>query len=121
MIRDRLVCTGVPAADKFLHAGLASLPVQLSEAAARTAWFDADRRAEELDGFKGSAERRDRTAKVFDERRRELAAAKRAERGAKEAAYQADPGAAALVEGELIAVWSDYHQGRSERRRSVRG
>jgi hypothetical protein len=114
-MRDQLVSTGIPAADKFLRAGIALLPVQLAEEAARTAWYDSERRAEELKGFSGSAEHRQRTAKVFDERRRELAAAQRAERRAKEAAYQTDPGAAALVEGELLATWSDYHDRRNKR------
>jgi hypothetical protein len=115
MIRDRLVAPRTPEAREYLRAGRAVLPVQLQEEVARDSWLRAERRYDELDGFHGSDERRKRTAKTYDERRHELTIARRAERRAKTAAEQADPASAASVEGELLAVWCDYHDRRNER------
>ncbi|WP_433379201.1 hypothetical protein [Streptosporangium sp. CA-115845] len=115
MIRDRLVSTGNAEADAYLRAGRNALPAQCAEESSRAGWLCAVENDEKRRGFYGAAERRQRAEKLYDTDRNALTVADRAEKRTRKAAEQADPKAAALVQGELLAIWSDYHELREAR------
>ncbi|MEU4406262.1 hypothetical protein AB0F88_17205 [Streptosporangium sp. NPDC023963] len=107
MIRDRLVYTRSPEANAYLRAGVAALFAQYEADDGRAHWFHAVARDERLNGFGGSAERRQRAERLYDECRRALSLALHARTRALREAEQADLVAAALVREELAAISRD--------------
>ncbi|MEZ0076338.1 hypothetical protein [Planotetraspora sp. GP83] len=115
MNRDQLVATGCREADAYLKAGLAGLPAEQEAASSRAAWKRAVGADDQHAGFHGTAERRQRAERLYDQARRALAVAQAAEKQALLAAEEADPRAAALATAELQAARGEIQARRASR------
>ncbi|SDL75952.1 hypothetical protein SAMN05421874_128121 [Nonomuraea maritima] len=112
-MRDQLVATGDQYLDAFLllSRGMRYPQRQLEDA--ETSLREAQKRDHTRNGFHGTAERRQRAEKRYDEAKRELDIARRIEDQAdRDIRQTARPQLLALVDAEIEALWGDFYTPR---------
>ncbi|SEU46767.1 hypothetical protein [Nonomuraea wenchangensis] len=106
---DKLVATGNPIVDAYLKVARAMLVPQAMLEAAETVLDRAQQADAEKHGFHGTAERRQRAERAYDEANRQACAARRPEDHAKESARDADPHLYALAAAEVERMWESFY------------
>lgn len=112
-MRDQLVATGDTTLDAYLVLARGMRHLQSILEQAERVLDEAQRRDNEHHGFHGTAEARQRAEKRYDEAKRALAVARRAEdKAARTAQESARPRLFDLAVGEVEAMWTDFYSPR---------